>query len=97
MIEILANQIIQQQISQDPQAFAQWVLAIQQDAADQAILIQTSNVALFPSTPSLGGTFTTRKGVYECIYTDAVPEVGQWRRLSDGSIYAVGSAIPTTL
>tara|TARA_R110002033_G_scaffold14961_1_gene43106 strand:+ start:1346 stop:1639 length:294 start_codon:yes stop_codon:yes gene_type:complete len=97
MINILQNQIDRGQIDLSSQAFAEFILAIQQDSVDRASLVQSSNMSKFPPTPSLGGTLSTRKGCYEAIYTDSIPEVGQWRRLSDGSIYAVGSAMPSTL
>ena len=97
MNEILQNEIEKNQIPSDRNPFIEWVLAIQQDNVDRANLIQSSLVTLFPDVPSTGGVFNTRKGSYEGIYTDADPEVGQWRRISDNSIYAVGSAIPTTL
>lgn len=97
MIDILQNQIDNQQIDIKNSAFTEFILAIQQDTVDYATLFQTSEMTLFPATPSLGGILKTRKGAYEAIYTDAVPEVGQWRRLSDNSIHAVGAVIPTTL
>lgn len=97
MINILQNQIDRGQIDLNSQAFAEFILALQQDGVDRASLVQSSNMEKFPPTPSLGGILSTRKGCYEAVYTDAIPEVGQWRRLSDNSIHAVGSAIPSTL
>ena len=97
MINILQNQIDHLQIDTANPAFLEFILAIQQDAVDYASLFQHSAMTAFPATPSLGGILKTRKGAYEAIYTDAVPEVGQWRRLSDNSIHAVGATIPSTL
>lgn len=97
MIDILQNQIDQLQIDTSNPAFLEFILAIQQDTVDYASLFQYSTMTVFPATPSLGGILKTRKGAYEAIYTDAVPEVGQWRRLSDNSIHAVGAVIPSTL
>lgn len=97
MISILQNQIDQLQIDTGKPAFLEFILAIQQDTIDYASLFQHSEMTVFPETPSLGGILKTRKGGYEAIYTDAIPEIGQWRRLSDNSIHAVGAAIPTTL
>ena len=97
MIDILQNQIEQAQISTSKAAFVEFILAIQQDVIDHAELFQNSDMAIFPGVPSLGGILKTRKGAYEAIYTDTIPEVGQWRRLSDNSIYAVGATIPSTL
>ena len=97
MIDILQNQIDQMQIDTANPAFLEFILAIQQDTVDYASLFQHIAMTVFPATPSLGGILKTRKGAYEAIYTDAVPEVGQWRRLSDNSIHAVGATIPSTL
>lgn len=97
MIDILQNQIDLQQIDDSNQGFIEFILAIQQDTIDYASLFQYSTMTVFPATPSLGGILKTRKGAYEAIYTDAIPEVGQWRRLSDNSIHAVGAVIPSTL
>lgn len=97
MIDILQNQIQQIQIDTDNPAFIEFIIALQQDSVDQASLFQTSLMTLFPATPSLGGILKTRKGAYEAIYTDTPTEVGQWRRLSDNSIHAVGAVIPVTL
>lgn len=97
MIDILQNQIDKNQIDTSSPSFLEFILAIQQDTVDYASLFQHSEMTVFPVTPSLGGILKTRKGAYEAIYTDAIPEVGQWRRLSDNSIHAVGAAIPTTL
>ena len=97
MIEALSNQIDQEQISTSNASFIQFILAIQSDNVDRAGLVQSSEMTLFPPVPSLGGIFSTRKGCYEAIYTDADPEVAQWRRLSDGVTYLPGSTIPSTL
>lgn len=97
MIQILQNQIEIDQIPVSDQGFREFILAIQQDNVDYASLFQNAGMIVFPETPSLGGILKTRKGAYEAIYTDAIPEVGQWRRLSDNSIYAVGAVIPSTL
>ena len=97
MIDILQNQIDRQQVDITNPAFLEFILAIQQDTVDYASLFQHIAMTVFPATPSLGGILKTRKGAYEAIYTDAVPEVGQWRRLSDNSIHAVGATIPSTL
>jgi len=97
MINILQNQIEQSQIDTNQQAFVEFLLAIQQDNVDYASLFQDSLMLKFPVPPSLGGILKTRKGCYEAIYTDAVPEVGQWRSVKDGTIYAVGDVIPVTL
>ena len=97
MIDILENQIDSRQIKIADSAFVEFVLAVQQDAVDQAGLFQTADITLFPDVPEFGGILKTRKGAYEGIYTDAITEVGQWRRLSDNSIHAIGAVIPTTL
>ena len=109
MINILQNQIDHLQIDTANPAFLEFILAIQQDTVDRSSLYQSdlNNIdilgvptGVFPETPSLGGIFNTRWGGYEAIYLPPVPPdkaVGQWRRLSDNSIHAVGAAIPTTL
>jgi hypothetical protein len=97
MTQILANQIQEDQIPDSQYAFTQFILAIQDDNVGYANLFQTSDITVFPATPAFGGILKTRKGSYDAQYTDAVPEVGQWRRLSDNTVYAVGATIPTTL
>jgi hypothetical protein len=97
MTQILDNQIQQGQIPESQNAFTQFILAIQDDNVGYANLFQISTMTVFPATPSLGGILKTRKGSYDAQYTDASPEVGQWRRLSDNTVYAVGATIPVTL
>jgi hypothetical protein len=97
MINVLTNQITQEQIDTSNIAFMRFILAIQQDDVDRANMVQSSDITRFPEVPSFGGIFTTRKGAYEGIYTDAAVEVGQWRRITDNSIHAVGAVIPITL
>jgi hypothetical protein len=97
MTQILTNQIQEDQIPESQYAFTQFILAIQDDNVAYADLFKASTMTVFPATPSLGGILKTRKGSYDAQYTDASPEVGQWRRLSDNTVYAVGATIPTTL
>jgi hypothetical protein len=97
MIEILQNQIDRSQVNTKDQAFIEFILAIQQDNVDRASIVQNSNMTKFPSVPSLGGVLSTRKGCYEAIFTDTMPEIGKWRRLNDSVTYSVGDIIPTTL
>lgn len=97
MIETTQNTIETQQVDVKNPSFVEWVLAIQQDVSDYGFLFQTADMAKFPETPVYGGILKTRKGCYEAIYTDAIPEVGQWRSISSGTIYAINATIPTTL
>ena len=97
MTQILSNQIEQVQISTKNSAFIEFILAIQQDNVDYANLFQTSEITKFPDTPIFGGMLKTRKGCYEAIYTDATPEVGKWRRITDNVIYNINDTIPSTL
>lgn len=60
------------------------------------------NQTVFPAVPETPdgqfgyGMLATPKGMYEAILGDS-PVVPQWRRMSDGTVFAVGAVIPTTL
>ena len=74
------------------------VQAMQRDIIKFGILIlQPDGQTVFPRVPQGGAMLITPKGMYEGIFTDAATPVPQWRRLTGGTIFAVGATIPTTL
>jgi hypothetical protein len=85
----------------DNQSLWQWFMLATQQLSSQVPTIRLDdleNQSVFPPAPEDGyGLFATPKGMYEAVLSDGSPTTPQWRRMSDGTVFAVGAVIPTTL